>query len=431
LAFTPFTPSLPSERLRAIAYWVSRNLLKSLEKSIYLKNLGIASEGIKTGNNNRFLRLWFEVDDTKFTFNKKRRLFKWYPHHKGGDFRRWYGNNDYVINWENNGYEIKQEDNSGIQGKEILFKGCISWGKITSSSFSIRWIDEGHSFDSGSPAFFTFDNERILEILAILSSKIGEYFFKLINPTINLQVGNIYNFPFISHPNLEYVIFSTKKCIDISRQDWDNFETSWDFQTHPLLRHNTKHLTETFTNWQNQAEIAFRQLQHLEEENNRYWIEAYELQDELTPEVPDDQITIRRADLNKDIRSLISYAVGCILGRYSLDKPGLIHAGQPFDPSLHRTFPASNDAIIPITDQAYFDQDIITRFLEFLRIAYSPDTLTENLNFIANALTLKNGESPQERIRRYFLQEFISDHIQTYKKRPIYWLFTSGKKTRL
>ena len=216
--------------------------------------------------------------------------------------------------------------------------------------------------------------------------------------------------------------------MNISRQDWDNFETSWDFQTHPLLRYNTPHLTQAFTTWENESETAFRKLQQLEEENNRYWIEAYGLQDELTPEVPDEQITIRRADINRDIRSLISYAVGCMMGRYSLDKPGLIHAGQTFDPSLHQTFPADTDAIIPISDRAYFDDDIVTRFVEFLRIAYSPETLTENLDFIANALTLKNGESPLERIRRYFLQEFISDHIQTYKKRPIYWLFTSGKK---
>jgi len=208
----------------------------------------------------------------------------------------------------------------------------------------------------------------------------------------------------------------------------NNFETSWDFQTHPLLRHNTPHLSQAFTTWENESENAFRQLQQLEEENNRYWIEAYGLQDELTPEVPDEQITIRRADINRDIRSLISYAVGCMMGRYSLDKPGLIHAGQPFDPSLHQTYPADIDAIIPITDRAYFDDDIVTRFVEFLRIAYSPETLTENLEFIANALTLKNDETPIERIRRYFLQDFISDHIQTYKKRPIYWLFTSGKK---
>jgi type II restriction/modification system DNA methylase subunit YeeA len=256
-----------------------------------------------------------------------------------------------------------------------------------------------------------------------------QVFMAILNPTITFQVGDIAKVPFcLPEKSIEKVQKIVSSAVSISCADWDNFETSWDFQTHPLLRHNTKHLTEAFTNWQNESETAFRELQQLEEENNRYWIEAYGLQDELTPEVPDDQITIRRADLNRDIRSLISYAVGCMMGRYSLDKPGLIHAGQPFDPSLHQTFPADIDAIIPITDQAYFDDDILTRFVEFIRIAYSPETLTENLEFIANALTRKNGEIPRERIRRYFLQEFISDHIQTYKKRPIYWLFTSGKK---
>lgn len=250
----------------------------------------------------------------------------------------------------------------------------------------------------------------------------------ILNPTLNFQVGNVADIPIIDTNAHQLVTAIAETCIDLSRQDWDNFETSWDFQTHPLLRYNTPHLSQAFTIWQNESETAFRELQQLEEENNRYWIEAYGLQDELTPEVPDDQITIRRADLNRDIRSLISYAIGCIMGRYSLDKPGLIHAGQPFDPSLHQTFPADIDAIIPITDQAYFDDDIVTRFVEFLRITYSHETLTENLEFIANALTLRNGETPLERIRRYFLQEFISDHIQTYKKRPIYWLFTSGKK---
>lgn len=214
----------------------------------------------------------------------------------------------------------------------------------------------------------------------------------------------------------------------LSRQDWDNFETSWDFQIHPLLCDKSIHqLSQAFDIWKTESEQAFQLLKQLEEENNRYWIKAYGLQDELTPEVPDDQITIRRADLSRDIRSLISYAVGCMMGRYSLDKPGLIHAGQPFDPSQHITFPADSDAILPITDAAYFDDDIVSRFVEFIKTAYGENTLKENLNFIANALTLREGESAQERIRRYFLTEFISDHIQTYKKRPIYWLFTSGK----
>lgn len=213
------------------------------------------------------------------------------------------------------------------------------------------------------------------------------------------------------------------------QSDWNNFETSWDFLNHPLLRQNFSSLDKSFIHFKTQAETAFQELKQLEEQNNRYWIKAYGLQDELTPEVPDDQITIRRADLPRDIRSFISYAIGCTMGRYSLDAPGLIHAGQqPFDPTRHTTFPADPDAIIPITDQAYFTDDIVTRFIEFVKVTYGEATLTENLDFIANALKLRTSETAQDRIRRYFVTEFITDHIKTYKKRPIYWLFTSGKK---
>ena len=267
-------------------------------------------------------------------------------------------------------------------------------------------------------------NELIYNYLSLINSIVGDKILEILSPTLNYNAGDICNFPFkISDSRL----VKTQSKEKISRQDWNNFETSWDFQTHPLLRHNTPSLPQAFSNWHQQSETAFAELKRLEEENNRYWIEAYGLQDELSPEVPDEQITIRRADLARDIRSLISYAVGCMMGRYSLDTPGLIHAGQPFDPSRHYTFPAADDGILPITDPAYFDDDIVSRFVEFLKVAYSPDTLTENLDFIATALELKPGQTARERIRSYFLTEFISDHIKTYKKRPIYWLFTSGK----
>ena len=317
-----------------------------------------------------------------------------------------------------------------LRDTELYFKRYITWSRITSSDIAFRYNSGGVLFSDAGPGIFVTESNAYF-IIGLLNSKVALHLFAFLNPTLNYQARDISSVPlpisnnYQSHSNIDSIIASS---IEISKQDWNNFETSWDFQTHPLLRYNTPHLKEAFTNWENESETTFRELQQLEAENNRYWIEAYGLQDELTPEVPDEQITIRRADKERDIRSLISYAVGCMMGRYGFDKPGLIHAGQPFDPSLHHTFPADTDAIIPITDQAYFDDDIVNRFLEFLRVAYSPETLTENLEFIANALTLRNNESPQERIRRYFAQEFISDHIKTYKKRPIYWLFTSGKK---
>lgn len=420
-----------------IAYWLSEKLLNIFENAELLGNVFESKQGLSTANNDRFLRLWFEVNlnnsgfglcsREEARFSKKR----WFPYNKGGEFRKWYGNQEFVINWNNDGEEIDNfRPKAVIRNASYYFKPSVTWSLVSSSYFGVRYSGKGFIFDSaGSSAFCQSD--MIFSLTGFLCSNITNQLIKTINPTLNFSSGNVAALPWISEkaniikPKINSIV---ENCINTSRQDWDNFETSWDFQTHPLLRHNTKHLSEAFTIWQSKSETAFRELQRLEEENNRYWIEAYDLQDELTPEVPDDQITICRADLNKDIRSLISYAVSCIMGRYSLNKPGLIHAGQPYDPSLHQTFPASSDAIIPITDQAYFDNDIVTRFIEFLRVAYSPETLTENLNFIANALTLKNGESAQERIRRYFLQEFISDHIQIYKKRPIYWLFTSGKK---
>ncbi|MHC5761776.1 BREX-1 system adenine-specific DNA-methyltransferase PglX [Nostoc sp.] len=423
----------------AIAYWATDEVLEIFESSKKLSDISNLKQGLITGNNDRFLRYWFEIayfnlgllikDCEEAQKSKK----KWFPLSKGGEFRRWYGNQYWVVNWENDGDEIKSygkeegKIKSRPQNTESYFLEGITWSALSSRMTSMRVHEKGFIFSDKGQALFPKKLQDQDGLISFLNSNLVSYFLEMISPTLDFPSGTISKLPIKSKID-NFSNSNAKANITISRQDWDNFEISWDFQTHPLLRHNTKHLSEAFTIWQSKSETAFRELQQLEEENNRYWIEAYGLQDELTPEVPDDQITIRRADLNKDIRSLISYAVGCMMGRYSLDKPGLIHAGQPFDPTLHQTLSASSDAIIPITDQAYFDNDIVTRLIEFLRVAYSPETLTENLNFIANALTLKNGESAQERIRRYFLQEFISDHIQTYKKRPIYWLFTSGKK---
>jgi type II restriction/modification system DNA methylase subunit YeeA len=416
----------------AIAYWVSQNLIQIFENFPKLEQNSKIAAGISTGYNERFIMLWHEVRFSSIAFDEQQRLkkdFRFVPHNKGGEFRKWYGNHNFILAYDKTSI-LDMQNYPGFRhdGSILYFQEAISWSKITSSIISFRYYPNFFSFDSAGLCIFPEKSEEIYNVIGALNSKVILNILPILNPTLNATPGNISVIPICIKNSDNFHFTKAKECIQIAKQDWDNFETSWYFHTYPLLRYNTPHLKEAFTTWENESETTFRQLQQLEEENNRYWIEAYGLQDELTPEVPDDQITIRRADLNRDIRSLISYAVGCIMGRYSLDKPGLIHAGQSFDPSLHQTFPADIDAIIPITDQAYFDDDIVTHFVNFLRITYSPQTLTENLEFIANALTLRNGESPLERIRRYFLQEFISDHIQTYKKRPIYWLFTSGKK---
>ncbi|MGJ0604835.1 BREX-1 system adenine-specific DNA-methyltransferase PglX [Cylindrospermopsis raciborskii] len=424
----------------AIAYWVSDKILEIFQQSKPLNDIANPCVGLQTGNNDRFLRLWTEVNINNIGFGldsreaAKKSGKKWFPYNKGGEFRKWYGNQEYVVNWENDGFEIRNfgtehglKARSRPQNTDKYFQESITWSFVSSSYFGVRYSPKGFIFDVGGSSIFPH-SQIIINLVGLLCSKVISSFMEIMNPTLNFQVGNVANLPIIT--SLQDSVFnqSIEQAINIAREDWDNFETSWDFQTHPLLRENSPNISTSFTNWQNRTETAFRQLQLLEEENNRYWIKSYGLETELTPEVPEDQVTIHRADPQRDMRSLISYIIGCIMGRYRLDKPGIIHAGSKFDPSLHQKFPASNDAIIPITDQTYFPNDILTRFEEFLQIAWDPNNLSANLKFIADTLTIKNSESPRERIRRYFLQEFISDHIQTYKKRPIYWLFTSGKK---
>ena len=426
----------------AIAYWVSERILKIFEIAPSLETIAKPRQGMATTNNDYFLRLWFEVDYRKIGFcyssedEAEKSLKKWFPYNKGGEFRRWYGNNIHIVNYEKRGKTIcnyidntpgvKVGSSGRVINREFYFKSSITWSFVSSSYFGVRFCDKGFIFDVGGSSLFTVEEKQKC-LTSLLCSDVSFMFMNIMNPTLNFQVGNVASIPIIEPSDYSKPKEIAEKAITLSRQDWDNFETSWDFQTHPLLRYKTPKLSEAFKNWQTDSENAFQQLKQLEEENNKYWLEAYGLQDELTPEVPDDQITIRRADPNRDICSLISYAIGCLMGRYSLDKPGLIHAGQPFDPTQHTIFAADIDAIIPITDQAYFEDDIVNRFIEFISIAYSPQTLTENLDFIADTLTRKSGETSRDRIRRYFLTEFISNHIQTYKKRPIYWLFTSGK----
>ena len=440
----------------AIAYWVSDRVLDIFSKGIPLGDIAAPRKGNTTTNNDRFLRIWFEVLPTKIAIcypsieEFSNRNKKWIPYNKGGGFKKWYGFNEYLINWENNGKEIKNIPHSVIANEKFFMQSGWTWSTITSGVFSIRKFSEGFIFDNGGCCLFS--TQEIGNILgSLLNSKVFLEIFANLNPTLNFQSGDVARFPSIL-PNLEIsnkVVNIANQCISISRQDWDNFETSWDFKTHPLTRYKTNLIQQAFENWQQQSESAFQQLKQLEEENNRYWIAAYGLQDELTPEVPDAQITIRRADLTRDIKSLLSYAVGCIMGRYGLESEGLrspltpLKKGGKDDLQVSLQNEAENSsppllrgaggdlpssAIIPITSQAYFTDDIVDQIIEFLKTAYSPQHLQANLDYIAIALTLRTGENSRDRIRRYFLDEFVKDHIQTYKKRPIYWYFTSGKK---
>ena len=425
----------------AIAYWASEQALEAFENETPLREISSPKIGMRTGDNERFLRKWFEVSTRNFKldcFDKNESLTseeKWFPYNKGGEYRKWYGNNEYVVNWLNDGYEIKENtrfvypqlgDNLGwkISNESFYFQPSITWSFISSSFFGVRYTPKGFIFDVAGSSIFPSDTDR-LWLTAFLCSHLAFEFMKVMNPTLNFQVGNVSDLPVkkpkdISNPNN-----FAEKAIFISRQDWDNFEASWDFKTDPLIRQKSETVQQAFENWEKESENTFQELKRLEEENNLYWIEAYGLQDELSHEVPDAQITIRRADLTRDIKSLISYAVGCIFGRYSLDKEGLILAnqGETIEDYLQKipnpSFTPDRDNVIPIIEGDWFTDDISEQFRKFLRLTFGEENYQTNLTFIENAL-----DKP---IQKYFLKDFYNDHVKRYKKRPIYWLFSSPK----
>ncbi len=422
-----------------MAYWVNDKFYIAFENGTLLETVAHPKKGLATTDNNRFLRLWFEV-----AFNlcgigfhnakdAKTSQKKWFPLNKGGEYRKWYGNKEYVVNWENDGQEMKdaivKRYKGGSYTKEIrsegrYFQNSITWSALTAGKSSFRRSDFGALFDSAGSSMFP--NETWKYLIALLNTKVVDQILKVINPTLNYGAGSIANIPIVFEENVKakVEIIATDN-VSRSKADWDSFETSWDFTKHPLIR-SVSTVAEAFAQWETECNNRFAQLKANEEELNRIFIDIYGLQDELTPEVEDKDVTVRKANLQRDIKSLISYAVGCMFGRYSLDVEGLAYAGGEWDASKYTTYPADKDNIIPICDDEYFDDDIVGRFVKFIETVYGSDTLEENLKFIADALEGKG--QPREVIRNYFLNNFYADHCKVYQKRPIYWLFDSGKK---
>lgn len=420
-----------------IAYWVSKRVFDTFNYNKVSKYIS-PRIGLVTGDTDRFLRLWHEVDINRVHWNcvsiseSIQSRMKWYPYQKGGAYRKWYGNNEYVLNWENDGWECKNDNFSGERVKshnyngEFAFKPAITWTKISSGSFACRFVPQGFMFDDAGP-ICTVSMDNVNLFISLLNSKVGIFYLNILSPTMNFLPGHINSIP-VDYDKLKqndkYGII-TAAILILAKQEWDSFETSWDFKRHPLMR-GLSCVKESYETWEREASGRFYQLQANEEELNRIFIDIYGLQDELTPEVEEKDVTVRKADLGRDIRSLISYAVGCMFGRYSLDVEGLAYAGGDWDASKYRSFPADKDNIIPICDDEYFEDDIVGRFVEFIRVAYGEDSLEENLRFIADALGGKG--SAREVIRKYFRDDFYADHLKIYQKRPIYWQFDSGKK---
>ena len=423
-----------------VAYWVGENFYSAfdLEK---ISEYAISDGQTKTGNNDKYLRNIWEVD-----INKIGKGYKWVLHAKGGSFRRWFGNVDTLIDWSNEARKHYREDHvARIAPEYIWFRKGICWTLISSSRMhGFRFLEDNSTFNLAAPSVFFDREDMMLYVLGFLNTKFSEEIISLLNPTLNTNISDITSQPlcFNIDQNPEKVVCYVNDCISLSRTDWDSYETSWDFKRHPMLSRGK--LADAYAAWKADCESRFLQLKANEEELNRIFIDIYDLQDELTPDVADKDVTVHRVFDNKDdvpesmkgsnyvrtmrdeIVSMISYAVGCMFGRYSLDVDGLAYAGGDWDGSKYQSFQPDKDNIIPICDDDYFDDDITGRFIKWVETVYGTDTLEENLKFIANALGGKG--SAREVIRNYFISDFYADHLKTYQKRPIYWLFDSGKK---
>ncbi len=441
-----------------IAYWISKSLVqifKNKKKSLKIK----AGRGLQTGDDSKYVRNWREVSVDRINLINNEGM-KWFLFAKGGGFRKWYGNNEYVVDWENNGSNIKSAHDAKIisatlRNIDLYFNSSVTYTYITSGKFNARFTDDRFIYSGAGPAV---SSENNYFLLAFLNSNV---FIKCIGTlkgeTMRFETGDIENIPLYKSSLHEIEVMDlVQQNIQISKTDWDSFEISWDFEKHPLLtcKGNSTTIKQAFNNWAAFTEKQFNQLKANEEELNRIFIEIYGLQDELTPEVEDKDVTIRKADRVRDIKSFISYAVGCMFGRYSIDAEGLVYAGGDFkdkwkyeegqwkvrkilkdeegkvveDAWLDATFVPDMDNILPITDDEYFEDDIVNRFIEFLKITFGEDTLEENLDYIADTLGKKASETARQAIRRYFLKDFYKDHVKVYQKRPIYWLFDSGRQ---
>ncbi len=405
-----------------IAYWAREQLTRVFKKALSLAALSdFTGSQNKTADNKRFLRYFWEVDKEKIGPGKH-----WIFYAKGGEYRKHYGNLLYIVDWSQDARDFYLSNpTSNLLDQKYWYKEGITYTMLTSKAQSFRYMPPCGAFDMAGPEICDLGPE-LHYILAFLNSVVAGTYLNLFNPTLNLQAKDIKALPLVISEEwhartdqLEHI------CITLSKADWDSFETSWDFKRHALVRPAAS-VEKAFGEWSRECENRFNRLKESEIQINRIFIGIYGLQDVLTPEVEDKDVTVRRADFQRDIRSFISYAVGCMLGRYSLDVEGVVYSGGEWDAEKYKTFQPNRDAIITISDDEYFKDDIASRFYEFVRIVYGGDTLEENLNFIATALGSRGN--PRAVIRNYFINDFYADHLKVYHKRPIYWLFDSGKK---
>ena len=431
--FTTNTSAFDNIPGKPIAYWADNNIINSFKIGKELNILADVKKGMDTGKNSKFLRYWFEVNFLDCGYNFKdnhvaeRSGYKWFPYNKGGDFRRWIGNRDFVVNWENDGFEIRNTKNSTIRNEKFYFKKSFGWSYVSSSIISFRYFPQGYLFDGVGCAVFS-DNEYDNYILGFLNSSVCQEILNITSPTLAYTVGTVAKLPLIINNNeLNKINNLVEINLSICKEDYDDYETSKDFLKHPFIKFNSIHqnLTSIFDVWSKHKFNNFKLLKENEINLNKLFSKIYNITTGI--DIEDKHISITLADYSSDIKSFISYAVGCMFGRYSLDHDGLQFAGGEFDLEYYHKFKPDDDNIIPVLDSEYFEDDIVGRFVEFVKTCFGEETLEENLDFIANALS-KSNKSSREKIREYFLKNFFNDHKKTYKKCPIYWQFSSGKE---
>lgn len=418
-----------------IAYWASKNLILKFNSN-NIASFGPVKSGIMV--NKKFIRFWHELKAEEIQFDACKvddmSPYKWFPLNSGGGFRKWYGLNNDVIDLENDAKNIKESGtNYRLRDSKLYFKDGITWGRITSGGSSFRKARSGSLFGDAGPMFFPNNKENLNYILGVLNSKVLSKLELILNPTLNFQVNDLAQIPIVFDKKYKTKIdMLVSNNILLSKTDDFEWETSWDFKRSPLLVNKAATLEQAYNNWSQEALDRFNQLKANEEELNRIFIDLYGLQDELTPEEDDKEVSVRKADQVRDIKAFLSYFIGCVFGRYSLDQDGLAYAGGDWNASLYSTFKPNKENIILLTDRQYFDdeRDIIVRLHEFLSKTFDPEHLTDNMNFIAQTLDPKKferGVSAEQIIRDYFVNDFYKDHAKIYQKRPIYWEFNSGR----
>jgi hypothetical protein len=452
---------------RPLAYWLSERLLSAFQRFRSLSTVAAAKHGMSTSDNDTYLRFWHEVSIAGIGFGLPTREaaaasgLRWFPFNKGGPYRKWYGNNEYVVNWENDGAEIRRVSNEKypylngnldyvLGGQEEFFRPGVTWSAVTAGGMSMRYFPRGFLFGSTGQSLFPSKESLIFPLLGFLNSTVATGLIEAMASTLHFNAGMVADLPLSDTFDRDNGNVAMS-CVRISRDSWNGLEASWDFQSLPLLTtsaDSTPSLESSYAAWISQNRDTIAEMKRLEEENNRLSIDAYGLADELTPDVSVEQITLMvnpayryGANLTQEeqwtrfredtMQELVSYAIGCMMGRYSLDQPGLIYAhggNDGFDPNRYATFPADQDGIVPLTDTDWFHDDAYHRLIEFVSVAWDNSHLEENLTFLADNLSPRRNESSRETLRRYLSDNFFKDHLQMYKRRPIYWLFSSGKQ---